>query len=186
MAAAGAHTVLTMLNSPAGRFAFTQLGDAPGDGTGSGSDGAAGSGNPAGGGDSQANGAAGDAAAGQQEAVLAGSAAGGREAFESYLERVAQTGVVPLQMPLFCAHQMGTCRLGELPSSFFLSSLSLFARWKDWPLLAGLSPLASIKRLCLLARCCRVFSCSARFLTLLQPLVSLAACPPHPGSCVEP
>jgi hypothetical protein len=184
MAAAGAHTVLTMLNSPAGRFAFTQPGDAPGEGTGSGS------GTPAGGGDSQGNAAAGDAAAGQQEAVLAGSAAGGREAFESYLERVAQTGVVPLQMPLFCAHQMGTCRLGELPSSFFFFlpfplCPSLCAARTGLSLLAC-HPLLQSKGWVYWLGAAVCFPVPLVFLTLLQPLVLLAACPPHPGSCVEP
>lgn len=33
--------------------------------------------------------------------------------FEAYLTGVQQTGFAPLQLPLFCAHQMGTCRLGK-------------------------------------------------------------------------
>ena len=72
MAAAGAEGVLTLLNSPAGRFSF-----------------------------------AGSAAEG-------GGAAGqaSQQRFEAYLAEVAATGAVPLQMPLFSAHQMGTCRLG--------------------------------------------------------------------------
>lgn len=85
MAAAGARTVLTMLNSPAGRFTFTE---------------------PTTPGVQQPEGA-------RALPLLPGSAAGGQDAFEEYLGRVAETGVVPLQMPLFCAHQMGTCRLGE-------------------------------------------------------------------------
>ena len=38
---------------------------------------------------------------------------GAAASFETYLAGVQQTGFAPLQLPLFCAHQMGTCRLGE-------------------------------------------------------------------------
>lgn len=38
---------------------------------------------------------------------------GAAASFEAYLAGVQQTGFAPLQLPLFCAHQMGTCRLGE-------------------------------------------------------------------------
>lgn len=40
---------------------------------------------------------------------------GASPAFKEYLASVAQTGVVPLQTGLFCAHQMGTARLGVDP-----------------------------------------------------------------------
>lgn len=94
MAAAGAEKVLTCINSPTGSFTFAEpaVGGAPA------------------------------AAAGQRmgtigagAAAAAGGAAGAAasDSFGSFLEGVQQTGVVPLQMPLFCAHQMGTCRLGE-------------------------------------------------------------------------
>lgn len=87
MAAAGADTVSTLLNSPAGRFSFADAAAAAG-------------GAPAAGGqEAQAQPQA------QQQAV--------QQRFEAFLSEVAATGVVPLQMPLFSAHQMGTCRLGE-------------------------------------------------------------------------
>lgn len=36
-----------------------------------------------------------------------------RVSFEEFIAGVHQTGVVPLQLGVFCAHQMGTARLGE-------------------------------------------------------------------------
>lgn len=89
MAAAGAEKVLTCTNSPTGSFTFAEPA-------------AAGS----------------TAAAGERRGTIGPepSAAGAaQESFESFLAGVQQTGFVPLQMPLFCAHQMGTCRLGEGP-----------------------------------------------------------------------
>lgn len=80
MAAAGAQSVMTTLNSPEGRFAFDQ----PGSGAAA-------------------------AAPGRMGTTGTGAAA----SFEAYLAGVQQTGFAPLQLPLFCAHQMGTCRLGE-------------------------------------------------------------------------
>lgn len=94
MAAAGADTVMTTLNSPAGRFSFA--------------DGAQQQLQP---GQSEGAGTAGTAAVENGGAASAPSATSAP--FEAFLAEVAQTGVVPLQMPLFCAHQMGTCRLGE-------------------------------------------------------------------------
>ena len=92
MAAAGAERVLTCINSLTGSFTFAEPPAAAG---------------PA-------------AAAGQRmgtigpgPAAAAAAAAAASDSFEAYLAGVQQTGVVPLQMPLFCAHQMGTCRLGE-------------------------------------------------------------------------
>ncbi len=114
LAAAGATTVMTLLNSPAGRFTFEGTGDRAGAAAaaaGGAADGAAQPGEPGSGG-----------ASGPDGAVPAGHAA----AFEHFLADVARTGPVPLQMPLFSAHQMGTCRLGECgivhDSRFWLKS----------------------------------------------------------------
>lgn len=101
LAAAGATTVMTLLNSPAGRFTFQ------------GTD--AGAGGPAAGAGSAAGGAAqaGERGSGGVSGPAAAVPAGQAAAFEEFLADVARTGPVPLQMPLFSAHQMGTCRLGE-------------------------------------------------------------------------
>ncbi|PRW45373.1 Long-chain-alcohol oxidase FAO1 [Chlorella sorokiniana] len=45
---------------------------------------------------------------------------GAAASFEAYLAGVQQTGFAPLQLPLFCAHQMGTCRLGADPKTSVL------------------------------------------------------------------
>ncbi|EFN52938.1 hypothetical protein CHLNCDRAFT_137296 [Chlorella variabilis] len=118
MAAAGATAVLTLLNSPVGRFTFTHpvaaqaTGSSGGSGgLGSPSAGAPTSAAPAGGG--------GGAAAPRAAPSLPGSAGGGEE-FERYLADVARAGIPPLQTPQFSAHQMGTCRLGGDPKASVL------------------------------------------------------------------
>ncbi|KAL4422311.1 hypothetical protein ABPG75_008508 [Micractinium tetrahymenae] len=112
MAAAGATTVMTLLNSPAGRFSFEAASADPA-GSGAESSAAAAAGSTAGpaGGTVEAGGGASGGDAGQPPTAAA---------FEAFLAEVAQTGPVPLQMPLFSAHQMGTCRLGCDPASSVL------------------------------------------------------------------
>lgn len=104
MAAAGATTVMTLLNSPAGRFTF----EAGSNGVSSHGSAAGSVGPAAGGGGS---GAGPDGEAGPTAPAAA---------FEAFLAEVAATGPVPLQMPLFSAHQMGTCRLGVDPAASVL------------------------------------------------------------------
>ncbi|KAL4425046.1 hypothetical protein ABPG77_001824 [Micractinium sp. CCAP 211/92] len=108
LAAAGATTVMTLLNSPAGRFTFEGTDDRAG-GPAAATGGAAG-------GAAQAGERGGDGVSAPAAAVPAGQAA----AFEDFLADVARTGPVPLQMPLFSAHQMGTCRLGADPAASVL------------------------------------------------------------------
>lgn len=121
MAAAGATTVMSLLNSPAGRFTFEAPGSSgsiPAAAPKAADQGDVGEANlPAGkGGSSNAPGGAvpaGEGGSGAGAAPAGADPDGSPAAFEAFLAEVAQTGVVPLQMPLFSAHQMGTCRLGE-------------------------------------------------------------------------
>ena len=83
MAAAGAESVLTLLNSPAGRFSFGERHPAA------------------------------DAGPASVTSGGVAAAHGSNPAFEEYLAQVKQTGAVPLQFAVFSAHQMGTARLGE-------------------------------------------------------------------------
>lgn len=113
MAAAGAQGVMTMLNSPGGRFSFEPAAEAT-TAAASSSPGAA-KGAAAGEGSAQPAAAAGqDSGSGQDSGGggAAGAAAGPAD-FEAFLADVAQTGVVPLQMPLFCGERVPgqACRL---------------------------------------------------------------------------
>ena len=119
MAAAGAGTVMTMLNSPAGRFAFAEAAAGAASVAASAGAGQSAAASSSVAGKQQAAGRVAAAGQEQEEAHAGGSdgsqpgSGGGGAGFESFLGRVVQTGAVPLQMPLFSAHQMGTCRLGE-------------------------------------------------------------------------
>ena len=111
MAAAGASSCMTMLNSPAGRFSFP--GAAPTVAAVPGSVGQPAAPSSSVAGKQEAAGRV--ASIGQEEQATHASepGSGGGAGFERFLGQVVQTGAVPLQMPLFSAHQMGTCRLGK-------------------------------------------------------------------------
>eukprot|EP00887_Chlorella_sp_A99_P002220 scaffold21.g2220.t1 len=114
LGAAGAHTVLTLLNSPDGRFSFGGSTGALAGGSGSAAGKQAAAKAVAArtpGEGPQGAGGAGPAGAGRA------SAGGGDPDFEGFLAGLRAQGVPPLQYGVFCAHQMGSARLGVDPAS---------------------------------------------------------------------